>query len=88
MLPINLILELLLADKTRTSPDSKVSFPWIKETESFPWTGNCFTISVVTAIPTVVLRWENEIVWVIRSFYDCKSNYSRKGKGREQDVFS
>lgn len=64
MLPINLISVLLLADKVITSPVSRINLPWIRLAESLEDTGKSFTISVVTAIPAVVLWWEKETVWV------------------------
>jgi hypothetical protein len=62
MLPRNLMSVPLLADKTRTSPDSRTNFPERRFAVSFPEIGKSFKISVVTAIPLLVLLCEKEIV--------------------------
>jgi hypothetical protein len=55
MLPKNLISVPLLADKTRTSPDSRTNLPERRFALSLAEIGKSFKISVVTAIPAVVL---------------------------------
>jgi hypothetical protein len=55
MLPINLTSVPLVAERTRTSPDSRTSFPAKRFAVSFEEIGKLFKISVVTAIPAVDL---------------------------------
>ena len=72
MLPINLTSVALLADITRTSPVSKTSLPGSKFDVSLLLIGKSLTISVVTAIPEVVLSCENETVCgVLPTFAAC-----------------
>jgi hypothetical protein len=55
MLPKNLMSVEFDADKTRTSPDSRTNFPARRFAVSLAEIGKFFKISVVTAIPTLVL---------------------------------
>jgi len=52
---MNLILVLLLAENLRTSLDSRTNFPDNKFAVSFPEIGYDKIISVVTAIPVLLL---------------------------------
>ena len=64
MLPINLMSVAVSADNFKTSSVSRTSLPARRFAVSLASIGKSLTISVVTAIPAVVLTCYNETVFV------------------------